>query len=405
MDGSEADIGLGFPGKIQPGMLNWRRKDAKEISMNVRGFAFKLKSWMTTGIEELGDTKGNGLGATIRSVVQDSQFLESPKKAATTAWLAANKNAASNGAIMRTAPLGIIGFPSLDAVIKNTKQYCKATHVDQRAVASCVAATTTIATILKMGQQFDPHDVVAVGKVATKALKAASDCVDDAAVKKELKVHFSTASLQSLHLDDSDKIGYTFKALGCVGYVLNTCTDFARAIHEITLEAGDSDTNAAIACAVLGCKLGFSAIPTHLVSGLVHQEWLEERVNRLLRLLGLKSTLALPTAAERKTKRKGYLCGNQFAVASRLTKLTEGSLAKALWQGDITALEVDAIVNVADPDRFPEPVGALDQQVHRAAGPSFLQECSFVGKVSVGSVEIVPGCMLPASCTLLRWAH
>ena len=47
---------------------------------------------------------------------------------------------------------------------------------------------------------------------------------------------------------------------------------------------GDADTNAAVACAMLGAKYGFSAIPQEYVDGLIYREQLEEVVSGMIEL-------------------------------------------------------------------------------------------------------------------------
>lgn len=39
---------------------------------------------------------------------------------------------------------------------------------------------------------------------------------------------------------------------------------------------GDADTNAAVACAILGAKYGFDSIPTEYVEGLIYRDKLED---------------------------------------------------------------------------------------------------------------------------------
>jgi len=58
---------------------------------------------------------------------------------------------------------------------------------------------------------------------------------------------------------------------------------------ELVLEAGDADTNGAVAGALLGARVGYSKLPKDWLDGLVEKEWLETHINRLLCVLGLIS--------------------------------------------------------------------------------------------------------------------
>lgn len=49
---------------------------------------------------------------------------------------------------------------------------------------------------------------------------------------------------------------------------------------------GDADTNAAVACAILGAKFGFSSIPDEYVSGLIGKEQLDAVVDGIAELVG-----------------------------------------------------------------------------------------------------------------------
>lgn len=59
-----------------------------------------------------------------------------------------NKNAAANGAIMRTSILGVWEHQDLKKVEENTVNICKVTHYDSRCIASCAMATNIIANML-----------------------------------------------------------------------------------------------------------------------------------------------------------------------------------------------------------------------------------------------------------------
>lgn len=231
-------------------------------TLDVLDVAQRLRSWVLGG--------GTGVGDTVFAVIRHPRFLADPRRASRDAWMDSGEYAAANGALMRTSILGVWEYENTRGVVRNAEAACRITHYDSRCAGSCVALCLAISAFLRGDE--DAGNMFDLAAAAACAYDSrASECFDRA----------SRDDIEALELDEENRIGYTFKALGSAFWALMHARSFEEGLLAVVNEGGDADTNGAVTGSLLGARFGFSGIPTKLVDGLLGKEELETRLARL----------------------------------------------------------------------------------------------------------------------------
>lgn len=176
------------------------------------------------------------------------------------AW--GGKNA-GNGALMRCAPTAIRWRDDPAALARNSVISAVPTHWDRRCGWSCVALNVGIAAALR-GETMDADALIAASEEAVlPSLPELSQYGYEAGMPHGVRI--SVAKAASLGIDDIDfdgwNMGFTLLALEAGLISLWRAPDFEQGLRAVVEAGGDTDTNGAVAGAVLGARFGIDAIP------------------------------------------------------------------------------------------------------------------------------------------------
>lgn len=228
--------------------------------VNLLSVASKFKEWF----------KGDplGIGRHTFKVLCMRDFETDPQMVSEAVWMWSKQKSAANGGLMRTSVIGLLN----DDVERHAADVCSITHYDPRCIGSCAIASQIIHNLVYANREM-PFD-----EICNIALKY------DNRIMPFIEKAREAQSLKEFDIDGLD-MGYTLICLSVSLWSLWHCKSFEEGLLTIINEGGDADTNACVACAMLGAKFGLSDIPTRLISGLAQRTRLTETADRLFLIL------------------------------------------------------------------------------------------------------------------------
>ena len=228
--------------------------------INPKTIAHNFKQWFKN--------KPMGIGRHTYNILALSDYESNPEKAAEIIWILSNKNSAPNGGIMRTSVVGLWN----EDVAENAERICKLTHTDTRCIGSCVIISELINHFVWHNMQLSFKEILEIADRYDKRIQQYLFLAKD-------------GELDDLNLDEGARMGYTLKPLACAVWCLYHVNSFKGGLLKIVNAGGDADTNAAVACAVLGAKYGMSGIPEYYVDNLNQKDVYECIISELTDVL------------------------------------------------------------------------------------------------------------------------
>jgi ADP-ribosyl-[dinitrogen reductase] hydrolase len=221
-----------------------------------------------------GRENGRGMGHLTRVVLWEMDKGRSPAEAAKYAWDnfgdTVSGKPAGNGAVMRCTPVALKWRRNPHLLVEETMRSAAITHYDPRCQWSAVAVNVALATTLE-GRYIDLSTLAsALGEAG------APESVCDAIQAVE------AGTLEDFDLDAIGTKGFTLKAMQAGLWCLTRNENFEQALIAVVNEAGDTDTNGAVAGAILGGMHGDSTIPPRWLACVPARERLGELAEKLL---------------------------------------------------------------------------------------------------------------------------
>jgi ADP-ribosyl-[dinitrogen reductase] hydrolase len=231
-------------------------------------FAARLVDWARTN--------GRGIGGLTQTVIGELEKGRPWSEAARIAWGQNAMSNAGNGAVMRCPPVALRHLRSGVDLVRAARTSALVTHFDARCEWSTVVTSVALATCLG-GEPVALHDL----GTAVESVRAEGWLADSLQQVAEAVHGTEQADLKAMELDDPSDMGYTLKAMQVALWCMVQPDGFEPTVVEVVNRGGDTDTNGALAGAIMGARLGATSIPPRWLENIADTKTLTELADRL----------------------------------------------------------------------------------------------------------------------------
>lgn len=219
---------------------------------------------------------GRGMGGLTYRVIARLADGRPPHEAAREAWEESGWSTAGNGAVMRCAPVALRWRTSPSRLISTARESALVTHYDARCEWSTVVVVVIVAGCLA-GMPPGRDDLAsALGGVGGDGWTA-----DALAEVCEAIRGCDATDLRALELDDPMDMGYTLKAMQVALWCSVQERGYEPVVKQVVAAGGDTDTNAAVAGAVMGARRGMKEVPEPWIENIAAIDRVGDLADRL----------------------------------------------------------------------------------------------------------------------------
>ncbi|MGH9784421.1 MAG: ADP-ribosylglycohydrolase family protein [Terriglobia bacterium] len=199
---------------------------------------------------------GRGIGLTTKRALTLIDRGKEPFEAGRLANQENPGRSAGNGSVMRCIPVALRYHDEIDRLIRVSTQQAAITHSDERCTWGA-AAVNLAARELLHGNIYFIDEVL--HKIADRAPRALRDAIHRVPRESESDLPIAVAG----------EAGYVVHCVEIAFWFVTHDRTLEEALTYLAQAGGDTDTNAAVAGALLGARYGEAALPPRWVEQLV----------------------------------------------------------------------------------------------------------------------------------------
>lgn len=213
---------------------------------------------------------GRGIGATTRRALTLIDRGKEPFEAGRLVYEENPRRAAGNGSVMRCVPVALRYHDDVDRLIRVSTQQAAITHADERCTWGAAAVNLAVRELL-LGNIYFVEEVL--HRIGDRAPRVLRDAIHR--VPREAE--------HDLPITVTGETGYVVHCVEIAFWFAAHDRSLEDALIHLAHAGGDTDTNAALAGALLGARYGEAALPPRWMGQLVGAQGIGRLAEQLVR--------------------------------------------------------------------------------------------------------------------------